>query len=65
MYTSDSKIHTFTYNSSGSALFAKTKLILRETNTISLEIITGDPSIYTMDQPKFIVLNQKEESINA
>ena len=30
-----------------------------------LEIITGDPSIYTMDHLKFIVLNQKEESISV
>ena len=30
-----------------------------------LEIITCNPSIYTMDHPKFTVLNQKEESIGA
>ena len=30
-----------------------------------LVIITCDPSIYTMDHPKFIVSNQKEESISA
>ena len=29
------------------------------------EIITCDPSIYTMDLPKFIVLNQKQLSISA
>ena len=28
-----------------------------------LENITCNPSIYTMDHPKFIVSNQKEESI--
>ena len=28
-----------------------------------LEIITCDPSIYTMDHSKFIVSNQKDESI--
>ena len=27
-----------------------------------LEIITCDPSMYSMDHPKLIVLNQKEES---
>ena len=30
-----------------------------------LEIITCNPSIYTMDHPKFIVSNQKEELISA
>ena len=30
-----------------------------------LEIITCDPLMYTMDLPKFIVSNQKEESIIA
>ena len=30
-----------------------------------LEIIACDPSIYTMDQPKFIAFYQKEESISA
>ena len=30
---------------------------------ILLEIITFDPSIYTMDHPNVIVPNQKEESI--
>ena len=29
------------------------------------EIITCDPLMYTMDLPKFIASNQKEESINA
>ena len=30
-----------------------------------LEIMTGDPSIYTMDHLKFIVSNQKEGSIST
>ena len=30
-----------------------------------LEIITCDPSIYTMDHSKFIVSNQKDRSIYA
>ena len=30
-----------------------------------LEIITSDPSIYAMDHPKFIISNQKEDSISA
>ena len=30
-----------------------------------LGIITCDPSIYEIDHPKFIILNQKEESISA
>ena len=30
-----------------------------------LKIITCDPSIFTMAHPKFIVSNQKEESIRA
>ena len=46
-------------------LFAKTKTIFREKIQFHLEIITCDPWIYTMDHPKFIVSNQKEESISA
>ena len=34
--------------------FAKITLILRERNTIILEIITSDPSIYTMGHPCFM-----------
>ena len=30
-----------------------------------LEIITCDPSLYTMDHPKFNLSNQKEESIKG
>ena len=30
-----------------------------------LEIITCDPSYYTMDHPRFNAKNQKEESISA
>ena len=30
-----------------------------------MEIITCDPSVYTMDHPKFIVSNQKDESISV
>ena len=42
--------------SSGSTLFAKTKMIFRERNTFFyLEIITCDPSIYTIDYPELIV----------
>ena len=48
-----------------STLFAKTKRSLRERNLFYLEIITCDPSIYTMDHPKFIVSNQMEESIST
>ena len=44
--------------------FAKTKMIFRERNSLFLFlIITCDPLIYTMDHLKFIVLNQKVESI--
>ena len=32
---------------------------------LNLEIITCGPSNYTMNHPKFIVSNQKEESIRA
>ena len=49
--------------SSGSTMFAKTKTIFRERNAFLLEIITCDPSIYTMDHSKCIVSNQKEEFI--
>ena len=49
--------------SSGSAQFVKTKSILRERNAIFLKIITCSPSIFTMDQPDFTVLNFMEKSI--
>ena len=39
--------------------------ILRERNTIFLEIITSDHSILTLDYPRFIISNQREESTNA
>ena len=39
----------------GSTLLAKTKTIFRERNTdFLLKIISCDPSIHTMDHPKFI-----------
>ena len=41
------------------------KTIFRERNTLYLEIITSDPSIHTMDHTKFILSNQKEESISS
>ena len=47
-------------------LFAETKTIFKVRNTIFFhKILTCVPSIYTMDHPKFIVSNQKEESIRA
>ena len=36
-----------------------------ERNIFFVEIITCGPSVYTMDHPKFIALNQKEERIRA
>ena len=42
----------------------KKKKIFRQKNTIFLKILTGHPYICTMDYPKLIVLNQKEESIS-
>ena len=52
---------------SGSALFPKTKRSSENGNLMQyyLEIITCDPSIYTMDYSKFILSNQQEESINT
>ena len=46
----------------GPAHFAKTKLIFRQRNLI-LEIITSDPSIYTIDHPDLTVSNFMENSI--
>ena len=47
-----------------SALFAKTKSIFREKkNNIILEILTCDPSVYTMDHPDLNVSNFMEKSI--
>ena len=54
--------------SSGSTLFAKTTTkIQREKNTFHLKMISYnyDPSIYTMNLPKFIVSNQREKCIKG
>ena len=48
--------------SSGSALFAKTKIILREYNTTFFGK-NCDSSIYAMDPPDFIVCSFMEMSI--
>ena len=37
----------------------------RKKYNFHLETFTYDPSIYTTDHPKFIVSNQKEESISV
>ena len=39
--------------------------ILQRQNCFYLEIKTCDPSIDTMDHPKFIVSNQKNESLKG
>ena len=49
--------------SSRSALFTETKSFIRESNTTFLEIITCDPSLYTMDHPNFIACSFTENSI--
>ena len=49
--------------SSVSALFAKTKSMFRKRITILFDIITCDPSTYTMDHPDFIVCSFMESSI--
>ena len=41
------------------------KISLEKEIYVCLEIITCDPLRYTMDLLKFIVSNQKEESISA
>ena len=51
--------------SSGSTLFAMTKMIFREKTAICLEIKTFDPLKYTMDHFKFIASIQKEEFISS
>ena len=50
--------------SSGSALFAKTKLFLRERNLI-FGNLTCDPSIYIMDHPDLIVCSFMDNSIGV
>ena len=55
------------YISSGPILFAikdKTDLKRKKCN-FHLEIINSDPLKHTIDHPKFIVSNQKEESFSA
>ena len=49
--------------SSGSTLFVKVNKIFRQNNTIFFENYNLIPLIYTMNYPKLIVSNQKEESI--
>ena len=49
--------------SSVSALFACIKTIFRKEKYHKMKIITGDPSIYTMDQPDCIASNSMENSI--
>ena len=51
--------------SSGSTLYAMTKESSAQEMHFYVEIITCDPSVYTMDHPKFIASNQKEESSRA
>ena len=43
----------------------KVKTILRLGNTIFIAIINYNACIYAIDHPKFIVSNQKEESIST
>ena len=45
------------------ALNAQAKPILRERSTLFLEIITCDPSIYTMDHPDFIACSFMENCV--
>ena len=51
--------------SSGSTLFAKTKMIFREKLQFYLEIKICDPLSYIIDHSKFIALIQKEELISS
>ena len=51
--------------SSGSTLFAKTKMIFGEKLQFCLEIKTCDPLNYIMDHSKFIASIQKEELISS
>ena len=60
----DEMLHHAAFHQSLHCLLRQ-KLYLIERNTIYLEIITCDPSIYTRDLSKFIVWNQKEESISS
>ena len=48
----------------GSQLFSQTEMFFRERKKY-WEIITHYPSTYTMDRPKFIISNHKEESISV
>ena len=52
--------------------FIKVYIVCQDKNDLQIkkcnfymEIITCDTSVYTMDHPKFIVSNQKEESISV
>ena len=46
-------------------MFAKIKQSSEKEFQFYFDVITCDPSIYSMDHPKSIVLYQKEESISA
>ena len=57
----DEKLHIAAYIRS--TLFARQKQSSEKERQFYLEILACDPSNYTMDHPKFIVSNKKEESI--
>ena len=59
----DKMPHTVAFHQS--IIFAKMKTTFRERNVILFGKITCDPSIYMMDDPNFIISNEKEESVCA
>ena len=77
MYTSDSLMHTLVNSEDPDemphkvAFYQGLHYLLRQKQTseeeyiFHLEFITYDLLIYTMNHPKFIVSNQKEESIRV
>ena len=75
LYASDSELHALANSEDpdemphDAAFHLGLHCLLRQKRSAEKEIqflfgnITCDPSIYTMDHPKFMVSNQKEESI--
>ena len=61
---SDEMPHTNSEYPSGSTLFVKVKKIFRQKKQYYLKKYTLTPLDHTLDHPKLMVLNQKEEFIS-
>ena len=60
----DEMLHIVAFHQGLHCLLSQNESLVKE-KQFYIAIKTCDPSIHTMDHPKFIVSNQKEESISA